>query len=259
MMNFERIEVFNFEGAFRGLRNPLNSWDKSDSIQKNSIYEIGPNDLKLAQRMIKGGNDESKFLRQIGVSLDIVAPQYFWAELDTYKVATVRNSCSIQHTLSKTPINVNMFSFDNPKIYSVLNGTSKELLEQYNEFKQSYTLMNPDNLNATNKLIENPNSGFTLDKNPNNTLFYNCLTIETLIGHLERLRLLYNIDKDYNIFRMLRQLMPMSFNYKSTWTANYAVLRNIYNSRRYHKLKEWRAFCEMLETLPYGIELICYS
>ena len=113
MIVLEKTEVYNFQGALRGLRNPFESWDKSDSIIKGENFILGQEDLKLAQRMVKAGTDESKFLRQIFVSVDIKAPLYWWKEADTYKVATTANSCSTMHTLDKAPITLENFSFDN--------------------------------------------------------------------------------------------------------------------------------------------------
>ena len=113
MIILEKTEVYNFQGALRGLRNPFESWDKSDSIIKGGNFILGQEDLKLAQRMVKAGTDESKFLRQIFVSVDIKAPLYGWKEADTYKVATTANSCSTMHTLDKAPITLENFSFDN--------------------------------------------------------------------------------------------------------------------------------------------------
>lgn len=111
MIQFEYAEVENFKGAFRGLRNPLNSWEKSDSTFNNKT-EIGPNDMNLAQRMIAAGTDESKFLRQIFVSVDIIAPLYWWKEFDTYKVGTVSNSCSTMHKIAEKPFSEADFSLD---------------------------------------------------------------------------------------------------------------------------------------------------
>ena len=114
MIKIENIEVFNFEGAFRGLRNPMNSWNKSDSYidALTNKYIVGENDLKLAQRMIGAGTDESKFMRQIFVSMDITAPLYLFKELDTYKIATVSNSCSTMHKITSSEITEENYSFD---------------------------------------------------------------------------------------------------------------------------------------------------
>lgn len=114
MIKIENIEVFNFEGAFRGLRNPMNSWNKTDSYidTLTNKYIIGENDLKLAQRMIGAGTDESKFMRQIFISMDITAPLYWWKEADTYKIATVSNSCSTMHKITSSEITEENYSFD---------------------------------------------------------------------------------------------------------------------------------------------------
>lgn len=114
MIKIENIEVFNFDGAFRGLRNPMNSWNKSDSYidTLTNKYIVGENDLKLAQRMIGAGTDESKFMRQIFISMDITAPLYFWKEFDTYKIATVSNSCSTMHKITSSKITKENYSFD---------------------------------------------------------------------------------------------------------------------------------------------------
>lgn len=109
-MKFENIYVGNFENALRGMRNPLDSWNKSDSYYNdNKEYIIGKNDLELAQRLIKNGGEHRKFMRQIFVSVDITAPLYWWKEADQYKVGTVTNSCSTMHTLTKKPITIDMF------------------------------------------------------------------------------------------------------------------------------------------------------
>ena len=114
MIKIENIEVFNFGGAFRGLRNPMNSWNKTDSYidALTNKYIIGENDLKLAQRMISAGTDESKFMRQIFVSMDITAPLFWWKEADTYKVSTVANSCSTMHKITSSEITEENYSFD---------------------------------------------------------------------------------------------------------------------------------------------------
>ena len=120
-MKFEKTQVFNFEGAFRGMRNPKNSWGKSDSEWKRSYdynydkdlkYVIGPNDMKLAKALIAGGPEHCKFLRQIFVSVDITAPLYWWKEMDTYKVGTTANSTSTMHKLTSKPITLDCFEID---------------------------------------------------------------------------------------------------------------------------------------------------
>lgn len=253
-MQFKNTKVYNFEGAFRGLRNPMNSWNRSDSYfgltdiyntdsrtnvidswvnyenigedndeyyDKYEEYEkwltiqgvltsydnicevafLGPNDLKLAQNLIRAGTDESKFMRQIFVSVDIVAPIYHWKEIDTYKVGTVANSTSTMHKLSSRPIEINDFSFDK-------------------EFRSHHMIQN-------------------------------------IVKDCEFLRQKYIETRNKSYWRALIQLLPESYNQTRTWTANYAVLRNIYFARRNHKLQEWRDFCKWIEALPYSKELIC--
>ena len=220
MIKVDNIEVFNFDGAFRGLRNPMNSWDKSDSGfvydkddgEKSNTFIIGPNDFKLAQRMIGGGPEEAKFLRQIFITMDIDAPFFWWKEMDTYKVGTVANSCSTMHKLTSEEITLNNFSFTN--------------------FKE----------------FEDPNTQFFIKE-----------IQEGIIEDCEILRKVYNKTKDPNIWRVLVEILPNGWNQKRTWTANYQVLRNIYFQRRNHKLQEWHDFCDVIKTLPYGEELICYE
>lgn len=260
-MNFTYTKVYNFENAFRGMRNPLNSWYKSDSFfglinlendfpdydwvvdgwieNENKIrskkklplytedhsefYEIiekycswmrdtgilnqcgdiadvaflGPEDLKLAQKLIIAGKEHAKFMRQIFVSVDISAPIYWWKEMDTYKIGTTANSTSTMHKLTSEPITLKDFEFD------YKTDIQKEVVECCECIRQHY--------------------------------------IDTE-------------DKKY--WRMLIQTLPESYIQTRTWTANYAILRNIYYQRLGHKLKEWKKFCEWVETLPYGTELI---
>lgn len=220
MIKVENIEVFNFEGAFRGLRNPMNSWDKGDTKERfdqddSSIIHsigIGPNDLKLAQRMIGGGPEEAKFLRQIFITMDIDAPIFWWKEMDTYKVGTTANSCSTMHKLASSEIGAQNFSFD------------MDIADFPEEYQELVSMIRV------------------------NSVYY-----------CEQLRKAYEKTKDKRIWRALVEILPMAWNQRRTWTANYQVLRNIYFQRRNHKLDEWREFCKVIEELPYGKELICYE
>ena len=220
MIKIENIEVFNFEGAFRGLRNPMNSWNKSDSYwdfpEHPDIYIIGEKDLKLAQRMICAGTDESKFMRQIFVSMDITAPLFWWKEADTYKVSTVANSCSTMHKITSGEITEENYSFD-PE---------------------------PDK-----KLTDLPTDDYIRILDIKNRA----------VADAEWLRKKYNETKDKRYWRLLVQINPDGWLQKRTWTGNYQNLRNMYFARKNHKLIEWRQFCQMIEQLPYGLELICYE
>lgn len=245
MIKVENISVMNFDNAIRGLRNPMNSWDKSDSFVcyktncENCIYgehinetesviicrgrrvldgkewmvypsffEIGPNDLDLCQRMIKAGDSDSKFLRQIFVSMDITAPLYWWKEADTYKVSTTTNSCSTMHKIHAKRFEREDFSIEH---------------------------------------LENCEEPHWL------------CTMDNVISSLNVAREKYLETKDKKYWWQMIQLLPTSYNQKRTWTGSYANLRNMYAQRRLHKLEEWREFCKMLETFPYGTELITYN
>lgn len=218
MIKIENIETFNFKGAFRGLRNPMNSWNKSDSYidALTNKYIVGENDLKLAQRMIGAGTDESKFMRQIFVSIDITAPFYWWKEADTYKIATVSNSCSTMHKITSSEITEENYSFD-PEPDKPLTDLSTDDYIRILDIK-----------NRT-------------------------------IADAEWLRKKYNETKDKRYWRLLIQINPDGWLQKRTWTGNYQNLRNIYFARKNHKLIEWKQFCQMIEQLPYGKELICYK
>lgn len=236
MIKFENTEVMNFAGAFRGMRNPLNSWELSDSeLCPNAIgfedcrssygkcprgedpkfdeavFCIGAKDMDLARRLIKAGSDHRKFLRQIFVSVDITAPLYWWKEYDTYKVATVANSCSTMHKIHSKPIELSDFSFDDMTI------------------------------------------DFTTGDDPLEFEFF----YSRIIEDCEILRRRYVETKDKKYWRALIQLLPESYNQKRTVTLNYETLRNIYGSRRNHKLTEWGVgFMGFIDSLPYAEELI---
>lgn len=206
MIKIEKTEVSGWETAIRGLRNPLNSWGKSDSgyfpIQEppcNDIsikYVIGKNDLTLMKKLVKAGSDHRKFMRFITVSLDITAPLYWWKEYDTYKIGTTANSCSTMHTIHKKAFALDDFSHDH-LIYDAMCDLN-------------YTI--------------------------------------TRLNHYRELYLFYN-TKEY--WWQMIQLLPTSYNQKRTVLLNYEVLRNMYHSRKAHKLDEWRDFCKWIETLPY--------
>lgn len=220
MITFENTEVMNFEGALRGMRNPLNSWAKSDSYmaydyssldrqeERYELVEIGPNDMDLARRLIKAGSDHRKFLRQIFVSVDITAPLYWWKEFDTYKVATVANSCSTMHTIHKRDFTRDDFSYEH--LFS-----------------------------------SNGKTGGPID------------TLDNIIADLNYWRNRYVETENKNYWYVMIQLLPTSYNQKRTVTLNYETIRNIYGSRRNHKLDEWSiGFMEWIDSLPYAEELI---
>ena len=224
-MKFENTQVFNFEGALRGMRNPKESWGKSDSewIPTDEFqdgyrvmkYHIGENDLKLAQSLIKAGSEHRKFMRQIFVSVDITAPLYWWKEFDTYKVGTVSNSCSTMHKLADTPITLDCFELDDSEKVEI------DCLSQY---------------------IEN-----------------NADLWEYIVTVCEYLRQKYNETKDKRYWKELIRILPESWLQKRTVTMDYENLLAMCSKgqRRFHKLTEWsKAFIDWARSLPYAQELI---
>lgn len=219
MIKFENTQVMNFSGAVRGMRNPLNSWDKSDSDFRYEYEEqayLGPNDLSLMRRLIKAGSDHRKFMRQIIVSVDITAPLYWWKEFDTYKVGTVSNSCSTMHKIHAKKFTIDDFSHEH--LTQEAKDFLLEIIGVLNEARSIY--INFD------EYIK--------------------------IGALEK-----TITSKKDIWWQMIQLLPSSYNQRRTITLNYETLYNIYGSRKDHKLDEWSTgFIEWIESLPYAKELI---
>jgi hypothetical protein len=234
-MKFENTRVYNFENALRGMRNPLNSWAKSDSefgiLPADMVKEelilwrdpdneyceyamIGPNDMDLARRLINGGTEHRKFLRQIFVSVDITAPLYWYKEFDTYKVATAANSTSTMHKIASAPITLDCFE---------IGDYEPDLVYHVSDLGEC----------AVGDLVE------------------------LILEHLELLRQKYLETKDKRYWKELIRWLPEGWNQTRTWTANYEVLRSMYHQREHHKLCEWSEdFCKWVESLPYAKELI---
>ena len=212
MIKIENIDTCNWKAAIRGMRNPMNSWDKSDSYYADGVYVLGPNDLKLAKQLATAGSDHGKFLRMIIFSCDITAPLYWWKEMDTYKVGTVRNSCSTMHKIMSKEFEMDDFSHDK----MVSNGVILEGGER------------------------------------KGSVWDSCGTLLRVIDTLNYFRDNYMLHPIKRYWYSLIQLLPSSYNQRATWTANYEVLRNIYHARKNHKLDEWHVFCDMIEELPYS-------
>ena len=221
MIKIENTEIVGWEAAIRGMRNPLNSWEKSDSVKcyanancpgicKNNVSGIciGPNDYDLMKRLRNAGTDHRKFMRMITIYVDITAPLYWWKEFDTYKVGTVANSCSTMHKIHAKEFTLDDFSHEHLLIHA----------NTYNGYVP-YSIL------------------------------------ESVIGALNEFRDLYLETKNKAYWWQLIQLLPSSYNQRRTVMLNYEVLANIYKSRRNHKLDEWHVFCEWIENLPYA-ELI---
>lgn len=224
MLKIEHTVVFGWEAAIRGMRNPMNSWKKSDSgpavdcgkcgkIEREGVcwkedrdcaghecFCVGENDLALMQRLARSGPDHGKFLRMVNVTADINAPLYWWKEFDTYKVGTVANSCSTMHKIADKEFILEDFSYDhlNEKSLYMLNDTIKYL----NAVREAF-----------------------LDTK----------------------------DKDY--WWQMIQLLPSSYNQRRTVQLNYEVLRKMYFARKDHKLDEWHTLCDWMLALPYFREI----
>ena len=234
MIKLENTEVVGLEHAIRGIRNPMNSWAKSDSERKyenirdsEGYLVIGPNDYSLMMKLRNAGTDHRKFMRMITVYLDITAPLYWWKEFDTYKVGTVANSCSTMHKIADKEFTLDDFSHEHlfkPDDVGCMyySATAEEeftstdalmvIIEALNVYRKTYMAVKADTVSDYD-----------------------------------------NMPKEY--WWQMIQLLPSSYNQKRTVMLNYEVLANIYKSRRNHKLDEWHTFCDWIESLPYS-ELI---
>lgn len=236
MLKIEKDQVVGWEHAIRGMRNPKNSWKKSDSgvcathgpakcadcvytdchaddIDIGTKYILGPNDLDLMTTLRNAGTDHRKFMRMIVVYLDITAPLYWWKEFDTYKVGTVANSCSTMHKIHAKEFTLDDFSYEH--------------------------------------LIDSP----LVEEEPGKPALLNMQAREMLVilvNVLNAARYNYLKTNDKKYWWQMIQLLPTSYNQKRTVMLNYEVLANIYKSRKDHKLDEWHTFCDWIEGLPYS-------
>ena len=231
MIRFEYTEVEGWQGAIRGMRNALDSWDKSDSYMAAGHFVLGENDRSLALTLSKAGTDHSKYLRMITVSVDITAPTYWVSQHDTYKAGTTRNSCSFMHKGIAYPYTIDRFTVGDTRIAEIL-GEKSDLREEYITWL------------ASGKEHDEYQSLL------NETAMWDSTLME-----LNRLRCEYIESKDPVLFEKIRQLLPSGYNTRYTWHANYQVLKNIYHSRKNHRLPEWQDFCSWVASLPYS-ELI---
>lgn len=227
MLKIENTEVTGWEAAIRGMRIPMNSWDKSDSYHWSAKlkddkypkerYEVGDADLNLMKRLAKAGSTDAKYRRMINVTADITAPLYWWKEYDTYKVGTVANSCSTMHKIHAKEFTMEDFSHDHL-------------------------------LNAECPLFE-----FTWD---NGMFARNVQPIDFLqnfivpVLNICRQKYLETKNKDY--WWQMIQLLPSSYNQRRTIQLNYEVLAAIYPKRKDHKLDCWHTFCDWIRSLPYS-------
>ena len=228
MLKLENTGVFGWEATIRGMRNPMNSWDKSDSgwgfVPSQTCptcdtyecgYIIGENDLKLMKSLSKAGNDHAKFLRMINVTVDITAPLYWWKEFDTYKVGTVANSCSTMHKIHEKEFTIDDFSHEHLIVSDNVNHIDmvawlQEQIDVLNEWRRTF-------LDVKNSDVSSESA------------------------------------KRY--WWQMIQLLPSSYNQKRTVQLNYQVLKSMYFARKDHKLDEWHILCDWMLTLPYFKEV----
>ena len=234
MLKIENTEVMGWEHAIRGMRNPKNSWEKSDSVftqheledwPHNTVKtfdDLGPNDHSLMMTLRNAGTDHRKFMRMITVYLDITAPLYWWKEFDTYKVGTVANSCSTMHKIHAKEFTLEDFSCEH-----LLEPKDVDL---------------PDN-SCCNWNWEGCGIIAPID------------ILEETVNMLNKARKMFLETNDKKYWWQMIQLLPTSYNQKRTVMLNYEVLANIYKSRKDHKLDEWHTFCDWIKSLPYS-ELI---
>lgn len=243
MLKIENTEVLGWEHAIRGMRNPMNSWAKSDSEVsvcecerwphdvKKSFACLGSNDLDLMKRLRNAGTDHRKFMRMITVYVDLIGPLYWWKEFDTYKVGTVANSCSTMHKIA-----------------------AKEFSQE--DFSREH-LFGPDDMLKWDerKDIARDNALAAVNVDGNWCYFTPQGYIQMTCNILNHYREKYLETQDKRYCWQMIQLLPSSYNQRRTVMLNYEVLANIYKSRRNHKLDEWHTFCDWIEELPYS-ELI---
>lgn len=219
MIEISEVEVLGWDHAIRGMRNPLESWDRSDSDWKHDPdehgtkdeFEVGPNDLRLMSKLALSGGDHRKFMRMIVVYADILAPLYWWKEFDTYKVGTVANSCSTMHKIAARGFTLDDFSHEHLICTAVLESVINEL----NVYRDIY-------------------------------IDYGYQTEEYRKEFSRK-----------DIWWQMIQLLPSSYNQRRTVMLNYEVLANIYQARKDHKLEEWREFCSWIEGLPHPELITC--
>lgn len=244
MIKIENVSTAGFEPAVRGMRNPMNSWGRSDSgwckggsgfedccmevhdncprrdgdVFTEDVFCIGKNDFELMQRLAKAGTDHRKYLRMMVVYADITAPLYFYKELDTYKVGTVSNSCSTMHKIHADEFTLADFS-------------REHLIQDVEE--------------AGCEILVDGGQGTDIFVTPKSMLM---LTVDCLNNYRKK----FLETKDKKWWWQMIQLLPSSYNQRRTIMLNYEVLANIYHARKNHKLDEWRQFCKWIKSLPYS-------
>ena len=270
MIKIENFEVLGWEHAIRGMRNPMNSWEKSDSkwcrdrstcdncyfegnvygdretypvscdeaLGRAPKYSVGQNDHKLMMSLAKGGPVHAKYRRMITVYLDITAPLYWWKEFDTYKVGTVANSCSTMHKIHAKKFELDDFSHEDLLSFQDSEFAVDDHMMVYEDYWDPKFM-----LEMTIRMLNHWRD------------MYNRIDRKIKTGYFTEQELKHLIAQRKLTWKQMIKLLPTSYNQKRTVMLNYEVLHNIYHSRKNHKLDEWHVFCDWIERLPYS-ELI---
>lgn len=215
MIKIEHVETAGWEAALRGMRNPMNSWEKGDSYVWGDYdiprIEIGPNDKDLAMRLRNAGVEHRKYMRMVPIWCDITAPLYWWKQYDTYKVGTVANSCSTMHKLHAKEFTAEDFSCED-----IINDVD-DILVYVGYAGEDFS----------------PKAVF-----------------ELMLDALNMCRDKFLKTEDPRYWYSMVKMLPDSYNQKRTVMLNYEVLAKMYKERRHHKLAEWQDFCDWMKTLP---------
>lgn len=270
MIKIENVEVVGWEHVIRGMRNPLESWNKMDSGLYCSDqydgyvspikYKIGPNDHDLMMRLAHGGPVHAKYRRMITVYLDITAPLYFWKEFDTYKVGTVANSCSTMHKIHAKEFTLDDFSCEDLISAPANNDDVKGFIESgyamaYDEDGGYLGIKHEIGKNETIVNLYSPKQVlecFIISTLNTNRAAYNQAVEKLKRTDLTEAEKKHTIAQKKVFWKQMIQLLPTSYNQKRTIMLNYEVLANMYHSRKNHKLDEWHKLCEWIESLPYA-------
>ena len=278
MLKITNTDIFGWNAAIRGMRNPMNSWEKSDSYWTHienpktlatAPYQffLGDNDHDLMMRLAESGSDHAKFRRMIHVQMDILAPLYWWKEFDTYKVGTVANSCSTMHKIHAKEFTLEDFSCEHlfaspwekdeemPDFESISNEKFKEWNALGDDKFKVPPPVGPEAMEVDWHL---ENGAYYADESitDDGDTYVDCSYAKDILDHtilaMNRYRSKFLETHDKKYWWQMIQLLPTSYNQLRTVDLNYEVLHNIYHARKNHKLDEWHTFCEWIENLPYS-------
>lgn len=251
MITIELIDIMGFEGAVKGMRNPMKSRSKGDSVFGDATY-IGPNDMALMRKLDAAGVEHRKFMRFIHVQMDVTAPLYWWKEADTYKIGKDQNSESTMHTIHSKEFELADFSIDH--LF-----TLGDIMHDCGVTSTHALAFSSGTDAATNAFSEDwytiPREGACVIFDCEDQVISPIGVFQMQIRMLNRARELYLKTKNKKFWWQIIQLLPTSYNQMRTIDTNYETLAKMYRERKDHKLDEWHRFCDYIKCLPYS-ELI---